>query len=235
MKTNASIQQLNESLNFVNHLFDGNIRFKDIEQISKKTVRFTLTVKDSQKLGHRRGYFSRDRKQPKRLAAACWHVHGYFFEYLFLKYPDQLWINAGGHNMASNEDNWQDKIIGSFGIERDYHFSEACDCHKTKSKIRYIKTDGWRGYSQPLTAVCGANNTGSWSDSPCPESVCVSELDKAKTVLINNNIPYSFGWFESSNVFCSHGYIMVKGIKTREKAIELIKPLISETRLLYAC
>jgi hypothetical protein len=235
MKTNATIQQLNEALNYVNLSFAGNIRFKDIEQISKKTVRFTLTVKYSKEPGHRRGSYYKEGFEPKRLAAACWHVHGYFFEYLFLKYPDAIWIDAGGHKMASNSDNWQDKIIGSYGIERDLHFSEACDCHKDKIRMSYKNTDGWRGYSEPVNAIAGANNTGNWSDSPCPENVCLSELDKAKEILINKNIPYSFKWCETSNVFCVHGYILVKGSKRKNRAKELIKPLISETRLLYVC
>lgn len=229
MKTNATINQLNEALNYVNLTFAGNIRFKDIEQISKKTVRFTLTVRDSKEPGHRRGFYAKEGFEPKRMAAACWHVHGYFFEYLFLKY-EGIKITAGGHKMASNLDNWQDRIIGSFGIARDLHFSEACDCNK--EKLRYVKADGWRGYSEPITAVCGANNTGNWSDSPCPETVCLSELNRAKKELINANIPYTFKWCESSNVFCVHGYILVKGNR-RNTARKLIEPLISESRLLY--
>jgi len=232
MKTNASISQLTEALNYVNKSFAGNIRFKDIEQISKKTVRFTLTVINSSDPGHRHGYYAKEGFQPKRMAAACWHVHGYFFEYLFLKYVDDIWIEAGGHKMGSNEDNWQDKIIGSFGIERSLTFSGACDCHK--DKLRYIKTDGWRGYSQPINAVCGANNTGNWSDSQCPEHVCLNELNNAKTKLINANIPYTFKWCETSNVFCVHGYILVKGRK-KQIARKLIEPLVSESYLLYLC
>jgi hypothetical protein len=230
MKTNATINQLNEALNYINKSFNGNIRFKEITQISKNRVQFTLTVRDSKAPGHRRGYCHKDGFAPKRLAAACWHVHGYFFEYLFLKYKDDIWINAGLLKMGSNENNWQDKNIGS--NYEPLNFSQACDCHK--AKMRYVKTDGWRGYSEPITAVCGANNTGSWSDSPCPEHICLSELDQAKTELIKENIPYSFTWAETSNVFCVHGYILVKG-KIRQRAKELIKPLISETRLLYVC
>jgi hypothetical protein len=34
MKTSATIQQLNEALNFINQKFDDNIQFKEIKQIS---------------------------------------------------------------------------------------------------------------------------------------------------------------------------------------------------------
>lgn len=230
MKTNATIEQLNEALSFVNKTFAGNIKFKNLKQISKNQVRFTLGVNDSKEPGHRRGYFARDGHKPKRLAAACWHVHGYFFEYLFLKYPN-IKIYAGALKMVSNYDNWQDRNIGS-NFE-PLQFSDACDCHKAKT--RYIHTDGWRGYSEPVNAVCGANNTGSWSDSPCPESVCLSELDEAKKALINAKIPYTLKWCETSNVFCIHGYLLVSGKARRERAKELIKPLIENTRLLYVC
>jgi hypothetical protein len=231
MKTNATIEQLNEALNFVNVLFSGNIEFKDFSRLSSKTNRFTLTVKDSHEPGARLGQMINHKGNRKHLRAACWHVHGYFFEYLFLKY-DNIKIHAGNKKMLSNADNWQDWNIGSNYDPLNY--SEACDCNKKPIKTAYIHTDAWRGYEQPKNAVCGANNTGGWSDSPCPETVCLSELDKAKAVLIKNNIPYLFTWCQSSNVFCIHGYIVVSG-RAKKRAKALIEPLINETRLLYTC
>ncbi|NMB83290.1 MAG: hypothetical protein GYA14_15890 [Ignavibacteria bacterium] len=230
MRTNATVEQLNEALSFVNGIFDNNIEFKNFSRLSGKTNQFTLTVKDSHKPGARLGYFVNHKGNRKHLRAACWHVHGYFFEYLFLKYPG-VKISSKIGKMLSNADNWQDQNIGS--LAHPLNFSDACDCNKA-IKMEYIRTDGWRGYEQPKNAVCGANNTGNWSDSPCPENVCISELDKAKTVLINNNIPYQLKWCETSNVFCIHGYLIVSGrLKKRAKA--LIEPLIQDTRLLYVC
>lgn len=105
---------------------------------------------------------------------------------------------------------------------------------KISKRVKYVHTDGWRGYEEPINAVCGANNTGSWSDSPCPESVCLSELDQAKKVLIKNGIPYQLQWCNTSNVFCIHGYLVVPA-RRKKRAKELIKPLIENTRLLYLC
>jgi hypothetical protein len=102
----------------------------------------------------------------------------------------------------------------------------------TKTKV--CKIDGWRGYSQPINAIAGANNTGNYSDSPCPEDVCLSELDLVKKKMIENNIPYKLVWCESSNVFCQHGYIVVPGLLKR-KAKKLILNLPEQTRLLYLC
>jgi len=106
--------------------------------------------------------------------------------------------------------------------------------YKINTKTKYIKTDGWRGYSQPINAIAGANNTGNFSDSPCPESVCLSELDKVKKIMIQNNIPYQLVWCESSNVFCVHGYIVVPGLLKR-RAKKLIQDLPAQTELLYLC
>jgi len=120
MKTSATIKQLNEALNFVNKQFDDNIKFKTLEQFSKNRVSFTLTVKDSSKLGAKRS------AEGRRIAAACWHVHGYLFKYLFSTYPD-IKISTLGKTMYSNSDNWQDQNVGS--NFRPEMFSEACECN----------------------------------------------------------------------------------------------------------
>ena len=105
---------------------------------------------------------------------------------------------------------------------------------KINLKTKWISTSAWRGYEQPINAICGANNTGNWSDSPCPENVCLSELDEAKKILIRNNIPYHLVWYNTSNVFCVHGYIVVPG-KLKKRAKKLISELPGKTTLLYLC
>lgn len=119
MKTNASKLQLTEALNFVNKSFDDNIKFKTLEQKTSKVISFTLTVKDSKLHGSKR------KQNGNRIAAACWHVHGYFFEYLFLNYPG-VYIDSLGQRMNNNADNWRDRNIGS--IIQPFYFSEACEC-----------------------------------------------------------------------------------------------------------
>jgi hypothetical protein len=101
-------------------------------------------------------------------------------------------------------------------------------------KKKYVRTDGWRSYEEPVNAVCGANNTGNWSDSPCPENVCLAELKKAKDILRQNKIPYKQTWCKTTNVFCIHLYICVHE-SNKDKAKELLLPLVNETRLLYIC
>lgn len=119
MQTTATIKQLNEALAHVNTLFDNNVVFKtDPEQISKNRTKFTLTVKDSKNAGGRIGHTGR------RVKAACWHVHGEFFDFLFNDGVD--YIKAGPTVMRESSDNWQDWNIGS--MVQPMYYSEACDC-----------------------------------------------------------------------------------------------------------
>jgi hypothetical protein len=99
-------------------------------------------------------------------------------------------------------------------------------------KKHWISTGGYYGYEEPLNAVCGANNTGNWPDSPAPSNVCESELKLAKDILKRNNIPYRTMVCRSSNVFCIHVYLVTHSHLV-DQAKELIRPLISSTELLY--
>jgi hypothetical protein len=119
MKTNATKLQLENALNFVNQKFDDNVQFKEIKQISSKRINFTLRVKNSSGPGAKIGYSGR------KTIAACWHVHGYFFEYLFLLYPE-IFIISQGKKMIDNSNNWIDQNVG-----KNYNpvsYSSLCNC-----------------------------------------------------------------------------------------------------------
>jgi len=101
-------------------------------------------------------------------------------------------------------------------------------------KTHWVATDGWRGYEEPINAVCGANDTGTWSDSPCPSDIRAEELSRAKKLLRQNKIAYKQTWCRSSNAFCGYCYVCVAP-EDKERAKEILQPLYSETRLLYIC
>ena len=101
-------------------------------------------------------------------------------------------------------------------------------------KMKYIHTDGWRGYEEPINAVCGANDTGTYDDSPCNSYDCQDELNKVKKILRANNIKYKSHWGKTSNVFCIHRYVLTAP-EFKDKARALIQPLIPQTKLLYIC
>lgn len=99
-------------------------------------------------------------------------------------------------------------------------------------KKEWISTDAWRGFYRPINAVCGANDTGTWSDSPCPSNVRAEELRRAKKILRANNIPCKQSVCRSSNCFCVHVYLCVPP-EDKDRAIGLLKPLEHDTKLFY--
>ena len=102
------------------------------------------------------------------------------------------------------------------------------------TKTKWVRTDAWRGYSQPINAVGGANNTGSWEDSPCPAHICKAEIDGFKSILRKNKIRHKVHVGQTSNVFCIHVYVLVAN-EDRSKALELAKDYErNNTRLFYA-
>ncbi len=104
------------------------------------------------------------------------------------------------------------------------------------TKSRWVSTDGWRGYSEPINGIGGCNHTGSWSDSPCPTHVVKSELDGFKKILRQNKIKFKQFVTQSSNVFCQHVYILVNPTD-RERGLELSKEYSRREgiRLFYPC
>ena len=125
MKTTATIDQLDKALKTINSKYDNNIRFKVIKDISSKRVQFTITVNDSKGPGARRS------AEGRRIAAACWHVHGELFDSLWAQDPDTL-IIAGPLRMTGWQDNWQDRNIGS--MYQPLMHSQACECNLFKLK-----------------------------------------------------------------------------------------------------
>jgi hypothetical protein len=106
-------------------------------------------------------------------------------------------------------------------------------------KTKYVRTDAWRGYVQPVYAVAGANDTGMSGDSECPTNSSKAELAMARKVLKESNIPARIAYGESSNVFCFHRYLTVP-----VNLIEAARGILNfwyqnegraNTRLLYLC
>jgi len=136
MLTNATPSELSVALRKVNERYDGNITFRpdynggDQLHYVGRRVRFTLTVQNCRGAGHRRGLkflgFDEGYAKGKRIKAACWHVHGHFFDELFKIRPD-IWIRARGRKITAEDGNWEDSNIG--GRMFPLMFSKACDCY----------------------------------------------------------------------------------------------------------
>lgn len=104
------------------------------------------------------------------------------------------------------------------------------------TKSKWVPTDGWRGYVQPINAIGGCNHTGDWDDSPCPTRVVKSELEGFRSILKKNKIKFKQFVTQSSNVFCQHVYILVHP-NDRERGLELSKVYQNKEgiRLFYSC
>ena len=114
---NTNRNEMEAALAIVNEKYAGNIvwnRFDD-----GKTINFTLTVKSSKDPGGRLS------PQGRRVAAACWHVHGDFFDALFSINPDAVIISMG-RKITIEAGNWQDRNLGS--MMYPFMYSNACEC-----------------------------------------------------------------------------------------------------------
>ena len=121
----ATREDIDAALAEVNKLFNGNIRYRNIDLEGKTRSggdrhRLTLTVNSSAGPGGRRSHSGR------RIAAACWHVHGHFFDSL----PEGCEITVAsqdGKRKIQPGDPWEDRNIGSNWFP--LYFSEACECN----------------------------------------------------------------------------------------------------------
>lgn len=127
-------EDLYKALEVANQKYDGNIKFRRLDK-EGSGFRFTLTVNTSKGLGTRlatsplmsersNGFISPMKR--RKIAAACWHVHGDFFDALFSVNP-QATVRSRNNLITSNDGNWQDFNLGSqmFPV----YASEACVCN----------------------------------------------------------------------------------------------------------
>ena len=123
---NVTENEMYQALELINKKYDNNILFKSgPARKSKNQITATLTVNSTKDgaLGYRRGHTGR------KLAAACWHVHGDFFDALIDINPAAVIITGMNRKQVINKygGNWQDVNIGS--MMQPMSYSEACDCN----------------------------------------------------------------------------------------------------------
>jgi|APSaa5957512622_1039677.scaffolds.fasta_scaffold175013_1 hypothetical protein len=107
-------EQLNQGLNLVNKLYNGNIRLNDVKSLNKKgnRLRFTLRVNDSKKIGSRHGHQVKNNGEHRLTNSVCFHGHGEFFECLFSINPN-CEITSRGKKINQFTGNWEDFSVGS--------------------------------------------------------------------------------------------------------------------------
>lgn len=133
---NVSMEDMNKALEETNKLYDNNVIFKSIEW-KGKNIKFTLTVKTSKGKGSKLSIsglmgFGNPKK---RVCAACWHVHGHFFDSLLthnskgiidISMSNKKIYAIADFDSVSIHGNWEDYNVGN-----PYHpvyASETCEC-----------------------------------------------------------------------------------------------------------
>jgi len=99
------------------------------------------------------------------------------------------------------------------GIFRNYVNKKSTkkkvsDTLRYSKKMKYVKTDAWRGYEEPVYAVAGVNDTGMWSDSPSPSNVTGGELKDFQKELKQMGVPTKVVTGKTSNVFAVNNYLV---------------------------
>ena len=129
----VSDRDLFDALEATNKDYSDNIDFRSIKWKANSrgggsTYQFTLTVKSSKGPGHRT---SPSHWRPERkIKAACWHVHGAFFDHLLAINPEAVIESHWGRakiRITRRGGNWTDLDVGSWMFPS--YLSDCCECH----------------------------------------------------------------------------------------------------------
>ena len=138
---NANMDHFHAALAVVNARYAGNIKFKTLEPKGKR-ISFTLTVISST-IGKGKAKVTAPGASigpnGRRIAAACWHCHGDFFDALFRVCPDAV-VMSLGKVITKDGGNWQDWNTGSL-MDR-VPASECCECHRNVRTEKILAAQG---------------------------------------------------------------------------------------------
>lgn len=133
---NVTMGHMIMALERTNARYGGNIKFKVLEEKGRR-IHFTLTVdRTSEGTGKAKvGLPGVSIKRGRRIAAACWHVHGDFFDALFKMVPDAEIVSLG-KTITRDHGNWKDWNVGS--LYEPLMASQACECHRNYRTERIL-------------------------------------------------------------------------------------------------
>ena len=138
---NAKVNEMVRALDIINlNRYQGNIKFKTLEPKGRR-LSFTLTVvSTSEGTGKNKITLPGvSIKRGKRIAAACWHVHGDFFDALFKVCPGAE-VSALGKVITKDAGNWQDWNTGS--LIDPVPASACCECHRNIRTEKILAAQG---------------------------------------------------------------------------------------------
>jgi len=117
----CSINELHEALAKTNEIYNGMVEFNRNPTKTSKGVHFTLKMKNNKCKGHSVSHSGRN------INSACWHVHGDFFDMVFMINKDASILSLGKPINRFNG-NWQDYNVGS--MMQPKYASESCNCNR---------------------------------------------------------------------------------------------------------
>ena len=126
---NATSVQIQNALDATNKIFSNNIRFNRFDKIGK-SYSVTLKAISSRKPGGRISIDGIITGHKRYVNAACWHVHGVFFDELFKQSESIAVISStrnGKQTITKDSGNWSDVNVGS--VVHPVLYSDACECY----------------------------------------------------------------------------------------------------------
>ena len=124
---NTTEHELRAALSLVNEQYGGNITFRRLTPRHKSSFTVTLTVHSSKGPGASLNPYT-----GRRISAACWHVHGHFFNILLQLNKSAVIITSSNPKkiymiQGHVQNNWHDWNAGS--VLFPYNASEKCECN----------------------------------------------------------------------------------------------------------
>jgi len=152
--------------------------------------------------------------------------------------PEQSWIvNRDKYSRTTTKH--QSKVLYGVSMHgaprlslRTNEMKEVISAAGIKQQTSYHHIDNWRGYSIPANAVCGASDTGTWSDSPAPSDSVEGEIKAVQAKLRSIGVRSRQKFGETSNVFCGKRWLVVNP-KDWERAVEFVNGLIPQFRFIH--
>lgn len=184
------------------------------------------------------------------------HMSLFDNEIAWVTLKGELWIHACGWVSKTTRERLNGILRGGLSIKKKQYILDGevwdgspkmirvqvekpsaeagLNCKTFIESTSWVARNAWRGANVPTYAVAGANDTGTWDDSPCPTPVATKELSDVANMLSAKGIPTKEMVCEGSNVFCAHRYLITYP-RDAEYARVLVDAYLqkNETELLY--
>ena len=103
---------------------------------------------------------------------------------------------------------------------------------KFSRKTKWVKTDAWRGYQEPVYGIAGVADTGMWEDSPAKSDVVGKEINDFKKELRKLGVPTRMMTTRTSNVFAGQHHLIAP-VELYPSAKEKVRQVLKKKKWEY--